>query len=173
MKSFVSVPAFLFCGLLLQTPGSARSSSVADDPYAPLRLYNGKWQIVDGDSKAPKQIENHCSQTGLFFACEQILDGKTAALVVFLPFAKTAKGGEEYRTQVLMPDAKTPGDWNKLTIEGEQWMYTWESTESGKKVFWRNVNTFSGPDKIHFEIQSSADGATWETKQSGEERRVK
>jgi hypothetical protein len=175
MKLFSLATMLVFCGFLFAeiSGGAAATDNVADDPYAPLRLNNGKWELVSGDKKGPKEIENHCEKTGLFFACEQILDGKTAAFVVFLPYAKTPSGGEDYHTQVLMPDAKPAGEWNKLTIEGDRWLYTWESTETEKKVFWRNVNTFSGADHIHFEIQSSSDGSNWETTQQGDEHRVK
>jgi hypothetical protein len=159
--------------LLQPSPVSGHAATVADDPYAPLRLYNGKWQLVSDDQKAPTNIENHCAQTGVFYSCEQIVDDKTAALVVFLPMAKTKTGGEDYRTHVLTPDAKPSGGWHNLTIEGDKWLYTWDSTETGKKILWRNVNTFSGPDKIHFEIQSSADGTTWETQKQGDEQRIK
>jgi hypothetical protein len=151
-----------------------RSATAADDPYAPLRLYDGKWNILAGeDGKGAMQLENHCAKTGLFFACEQVVNGKSAALVVFLPFAKMASGGEEYRTQALLPDASPAGDWSKLTIEGDKWVYFWESTDGGKKTFWKNVNTFSGTDKIHFEILNSEDGTTWKKQKSGDEQRTK
>ena len=68
-------------------------------------------------------------------------------------------------------DAKGGGDWNKLTIEGDKWYYTWESTDDGKKTLWRNVNTFGGKDHIHFEIQHSADGADWMTEKQGNDVR--
>jgi hypothetical protein len=149
MKPFHRAAAFFAVLFSFLQPWNVwgHGATVADDPYAPLRLYNGKWQLISGDKKAPTNIENHCAQTGVFYSCEQIVDGKTAALVVFLPMAKTKTGGEEYRTHVLTPDAKPSGDWHDLTIEGDKWFYTWDSTEAGKKVFWRNVNTFSGPDK--------------------------
>jgi hypothetical protein len=153
---------------------NGRSAAGADDPYAPLRLYDGKWNILPGeDGKGGMPLENHCAKTGLFFACEQMVSGKSAALVVFLPFAKMASGGEEYRTQALLPDASPAGDWSKLTIEGDKWVYFWESTEAGKKTYWKNVNTFSGTDKIHFEIQNSDAGTTWKKQKSGDEQRVK
>ena len=175
MKPFHRAAAFFAVLFSFLQPWNVcgHAATVADDPYAPLRLYNGKWQVISGDQKTPTNVENHCAQTGVFYSCEQIVDGKTAALVVFLPMAKTKTGGEEYRTHVLTPDAKPSGDWHDLTIEGDKWFYTWDSTETGKKVFWRNVNTFSGPDKIHFEIQSSADGTTWETQKQGDEQRIK
>jgi hypothetical protein len=81
--------------------------------------------------------------------------------------------GEEYRIQALVADASPAGDWGKLTIEGDKWVYAWESIDAGKKTHWRNVNTFSGTDKIHFEIQSSDDGSTWKTQNSGDEQRAR
>ena len=150
-----------------------RIAPVADDPYAPLKLYDGKWDSTT--TIGPKEvirIENHCARTGLFFVCEQAVNGKTEALTVFLPVAKMVSGGEEYRVNGLSADASPAGGWNKLTIEGDRWVYSWEDKDSGKKASWRNVNQFSGTDKIHFEIQRSDDGATWKTVKGGDEIRV-
>jgi len=185
MNKRIAVLAMLTCTMILlgvfargrsadaAAPAGSNPGSVADDPYAPLKLYDGKWDVAMGGEKEPTRLENHCAKTGLFFMCEQVVKGKTGALVVFLPFSKTATGGEEYRTQALLADASPAGEWNKLTIESDKWIYVWENTDAGKKTYWRNINTFSGTDKIHFEIQRSEDGSTWKTQQSGEEQRVK
>jgi hypothetical protein len=141
------------------------------DPYAVLKMLDGKWEVTSGEQKVPTQLENRCAKTGLFYMCEQVVDGKTAALVVYLPLGSTHTGAQEYKTRVLTPDAKGGGDWNKLTIEGDKWFYAWESTDDGKKTFWRNVNTFAGKDRIHFEIQHSADGANWMTEKQGNDVR--
>jgi hypothetical protein len=165
------VPVAAILGIVLVASGGA---TAADDAYAPLKLYDGKWEV--GPSEGEKEathLENHCAKTGLFFACEQVVNGKSVALVVFLPVAKLASGGEEYRTQGLAADASPAGEWGKLTIEGERWIYSWESRDNDKKVYWRNVNTFSGPDKIHYEIQKSDDGASWKVQKGGDEHRVK
>lgn len=149
-------------------------ASTSDDPYAPLRLYDGKWDMApSGDAKDAMHLENHCTKTGLFFVCEQIVGGKTGGLLVFLPVAKMANGGEEYRTQALAPDASPGGEWGKLTIEGDRWIYSWENLKNGKKVYGRTVNIFTGTDKIHFEVQSSDDGQAWKVQKSGDEERVK
>ena len=165
--SFVAAMVYM---VLLAKVGA----TVADDPYAPLKLYDGKWEV--GPSEGEKEathLENHCAKTGLFFACEQVVNGRPVALVVFLPMAKLPSGGEEYRTQGLTADASPAGEWGKLTIDNEHWIYSWEGRDNEKKVYWRNVNTFSGTDKIHFEIQNSDDGTTWKTQKSGDERRAK
>jgi hypothetical protein len=175
MKMHRTAAMLLVSGVILQGLMAAASggASVADDPYAPLKLYDGKWDVAMAGEKVPTRLENHCAKTGLFFACEQVVNGKTGALVIFLPFAKTASGGEEYRTQALRADASPAGDWGKLTIEGDKWVYAWESTDAGKKVYWRNINLFSETDKIHFEIQRSDDGSAWKTQNSGDEQRAK
>ena len=151
---------------------SVPSHTAADDPYAPLRLYDGNWQfeMTDGKDVSHMHISNHCEKTGLFFVCEQVIDGKPSNLVVFLP-AGTSAGTQNYRTQGLSTDARRPRDWGNLEISGNRWVYSSEETDGGSKVYWRIINIFSGPDKIHFEVQHSTDSKTWETKQSGEERR--
>lgn len=146
------------------------AAGVDSDPYAPLKLYDGAWEVkVSTPESKTDHIENHCAQTGLFFACEQKLNGKTGALVVFLPVGKTASGALEYRTQALSADARAGGEWGHLVIDGDTWTYSWESSDANKPMHWRNVNRFSGKDKIHFEVQNSEDGTTWKTTVSGDE----
>jgi hypothetical protein len=164
----------IFMGALPVFGTMQRKAVVADDPYAPLALYDGKWDSTTTiGEKESVRIENHCARTGLFFVCEQMLRAKTGSLAVFLPVAKMASGGEEYKITGLSANGSAPGGWNKLTIEGDRWVYSWENTDEGKRVFWRNVNQFSGADKIHFEIQRSDDEITWKTTKGGDEVRVK
>jgi hypothetical protein len=42
-----------------------------------------------------------------------------------------------------------------------------------KRLLGRNVNQFSGNDRIHFEIQRCEDGNHWQTVASGEKLRVR
>ena len=151
---------------------SSSAGTAADDPYAPLRLYNGSWnfEMTDGKETSHMHILNQCDKTGLFFVCEQIINGKSSNLVVFLPTGSSG-GKQNYRTQGLSISASRPKDWGNLEISGDRWVYSSEETDEGKKVFWRIINVFSGPNKIHFEIQHSTDAKNWETKQSGDERR--
>ena len=144
------------------------------DPYAALKLYDGSWEVkMSAPEKKTDHLENHCALTGLFFACEQKLNGKSSALVVFLPVGKTPGGAQEYRTQGLMADASKAGEWGKLVIDGDTWVYTWETSDGKNPVHWRNTNQFSGKDKIHFEVQNSGDGVTWTTQVAGDEERKK
>jgi hypothetical protein len=176
MKRVLNAVALMACASAFFgiRPALERNSAVIDDPYAPLRLYDGKWEVATaGEEKGPAQIENHCVRTGLFFVCEQSVNGKTEGLVVFLPVMTTATGGENYRTQALSPHASPAGVWGMLTIEDNRWTYSWEIFEGEKKIYWRNINVFSGTDQIHFEISRSEDGRSWKPVKSGDERRVK
>jgi hypothetical protein len=85
------------CGALPVFGAMQRKAVVADDPYAPLALYDGTWDSTTTiGEKESVRIENHCARTGLFFVCEQMLKGKTGSLAVFLPVTKMACGGEAF-----------------------------------------------------------------------------
>src|ERR1700690_4278040 len=89
----------------------AKGRAAENDAYEPLKLYDGKWEVsVAKPEKRIDQLENHCARTGTFFVCGQIVNGKTGALVVFLPTGKTSTGAQEYRMQVLRVDASTPDE---------------------------------------------------------------
>jgi hypothetical protein len=174
VKRFGTVVTVVACTTVLAAfPLSGQSASLANGHYSTLRFYEGKWDLTWDGQKEVTHIENHCAQTGRFFVCEQSINGKTAALIVFLPIATLPSGGEEYRTQGLDVDASPAGEWGKLTIEGNRWVYTSESMVGGKKVLWRNTNTFAGTDKIRLEIERSDDGGgTWKVQRSGDEQRM-
>jgi len=155
------------CAGCLVAPASAWAAD--DDPYAPLKLYEGRWSVVSDQDGKTTAVENHCARTGLFFACEQVVNGESAAIIVFLPHGRTADG-QTYRTQTLTASADAPRPWYTLTIDGEQWTYAPDT--GGKPGRERTLNQFTGPDKIHFDVQNSTDGKTWTTKMSGEERRI-
>ncbi len=164
--------AAFFCaqpGLQCQAPLAAVDSAA----YAPLKLYDGSWDTVVGSGADAKHVHltNHCAQTGRFYVCEQVIEGKSQALIIFLPQAAQGKT-QRYRMQALTIGMEKPGDWGDLEISGDRWEYPSTEEENGAKVYWRTVNVFSGPDKIHFERQRSADGKTWQTTMSGDERRL-
>ena len=142
-----------------------------DDPYAPLKLYAGQWRVTPKGGAAAR-VDNHCARTGVFFACEQIVDGKPADLVVFIPKGHTAKG-QAYRTQALDADGATAHPWSDLTIDGDNWVYSNEKADEGQPLHRRTLNRFTGPDHIHFDVQSSTDGLTWTTQASGDEQTVR
>jgi hypothetical protein len=158
-----------------QTPAVSKPAEQSDDPYLPLRLYEGKWDVIPAGANKPGDIvhlENRCAQAGEFFTCNQVVNGKSVPLVIFLP-SHPPNGGYAYRNQALRPDADGSGTWGTLEINGDHWVYSSEETDKGKKIYPRILNAFSANDKIHFEVQASDDGVKWTTNMSGDETRVK
>lgn len=152
------------------------ASHAATDPYVLLRLYDGKWNLVFANGQKPGEavhLENHCAKAGEFFACNQIVNGKNTALVIFLPLHPLENGGYAYRNQAVRVEGDAPSTWGNLEIVGDRLVYSSDSTDKGKKTYWRTTNVFSGHDKIHFEAQHSDDGANWTTDMSGDEARAK
>jgi hypothetical protein len=150
------------------------SARLEPDPYAPLKLYERSWQInISVPDKKSDHLVNRCALTGTFFSCEQELNGKTAALVIFLLVEPSVASALEYRTLAVLPDASTPGDWSHLVINGNTWTYSWTQKDGEKTVEMRNVNHFQDNDHIHFELQKRGDDGNWTTQLAGDESRTK
>jgi hypothetical protein len=153
-----------------------KTTNLRSDPYASLRLYDGKWDVVPASGSKPGEtvhVENLCAKVGEFFTCNQVVNGKNMALVVFLPLHVLENGGYAYHNQALGLEGGGSGNWGNLEIVGDRWVYSNDETDNGKKVYHRIINLFSGRDKIHFEVQRSEDGVKWTTTMSGDEARAK
>lgn len=113
-------------------------------------------------------LTNDCWRSGGFFACNQIVDGDSKALLVFMYDAKAERytsypipaGGGEVR----------PGT---LLIQGATWTFPWDYTEGGKTTHFRVVNVWSSPDSIEFRQEYSLDGQHWSQMAEGHDARVK
>ncbi len=152
------------------TDASAAPDSAHAAPENPLALYNGSWSLI-GAAGAAMRLDNACGGGRLFYSCEQTVNGKTVALIVFL--AQPSSGAaHEYRTQALTADAATPGPWRQLTIDGSHWVYHSDRPDAAGHRQERVLNDFDGPDHIRFTIQHSDDGKLWITDSQGEERRI-
>ena len=172
MKIALFPLAVLGCAIFLNASPFPRAEN--PDPYEPLKLYDGAWQVkISMPEKKPDHLVNHCARTGKFYSCEQEVNGETTALVIFLPQGKSGSGGLEYRTLAALPDASKPQDWGRLVIEGNTWTYSWTEKDGDKPVAARNVNVFKDKDHIHFELQRLAEGSSWKTEMAGDEERVK
>jgi hypothetical protein len=136
--------------------------------YAPLTLYQGSW-ILAADGGKPVRIDNACGRIGALYGCQQTVDGKLGAWVLFVPAGASGK----WKTQNVRPDGGSPGRPGDLTIDGELWTYMGDEVENGVKTWTRVTNRFSGPDRIHFEIARSTDGKTWTVARAGDETRAK
>jgi hypothetical protein len=141
-----------------------------DPVYRPLWLYYGSWtatkQTLSGPSTS-QTIVNDCAMAGRFFACQQTVDGKPGALIVFVP----ASTPGDYYTQAVLQEGWAAGR-GQLHIEGDRWTYSSKAQEEGKTTYHRTTNVFSGKDRIHFEISESADEKNWTVTASGDEVRT-
>jgi hypothetical protein len=135
--------------------------AAGDDPYEALKAMDGRWIATTAHGRT-QSVDNHCARTGLFFACEQVVGGKPAALVVFLP---KETGGHRlvFHTQTLTAAGDRPGPWRELTIESGRWTYSSLDKPGHDERRLRTIDTFSGPDSMHVETQTSANGETWTT----------
>ena len=144
----------------------------ASATFAPIKLYEGTWTVVSthtmaGDGR-PDTVVNQCHEGTAFYTCEQIVNGKPLALVIFTATDDPTK----FHTQPVLPSGKAVG-LSDLTIVGDQWTYSSSGKdEGGKPVFYRTENIFSGRDKIHFEQYKSGDGKTWVKTNQGDEVRT-
>ena len=159
---------FILTALIAVTAlmGATRTRG-ATDSYAPLRLYEGTWQVTQTTpaGRQPDRLVNDCAQIGHYFACQQTVNGKPGPLVVFIP--EIVPG--HYHTQVVLPDGTALGPSGSLTIAGDRWTYLGQP--SAKGVRYRTINVFSGHDRIHFESARSTDGKTWTVTMAGDETR--
>ena len=145
----------------------AGSLAFAADPYTPLQLYNGTWQVTSkGDPKA-YTVANQCQRAGRFFVCDQSVNGGPSALLVFIPLANQPG---HYWTQNIRPEgrATSRGD---LVITGDTWVLTNTWDAGGHTVYYRTTNQFAGHSHIHFEQAESDNNKDWKITASGDEVR--
>ncbi len=157
-------------GMLISTAlCTCAHAAAAGDAYAPLRLYAGAWQVTKASAPAgkPDRLVNDCVEIGRYFACQQTVNGRPGALVLFIP----DRVAGQYHNQVVLPDGAALGPPGTLVIAGERWTYLGQPDPKG--VRYRTTNVFHGRDHIHFEVAQSSDGKSWTTTMAGDETRVR
>src|SRR5665213_2514864 len=92
----------------------------APDPFAPLALYNGTWTVHAQHSfsgaPGPDTLVNHCTLGTAFYSCEQIVNGKAAALVVFTLSSEPGK----FAVDNIFPNGRASSG-TDLFIHGDHW----------------------------------------------------
>ena len=156
--------------ILLLIGQVAFAANPASNPYTPLWLYNGSWQVTRKDlapGAKPDELTNQCALVGKCFACQQTVNGTPGALLIFIP--RTEPG--HYYTQNIRPDgfASRRGD---LQIAGNVWTYSSAWDQGGTTIHYKTINTFSGKNRIHFEQLESKNNKDWKTTNSGDEVRI-
>ena len=146
------------------------AADARSNTLTPLTVYDGSWlvnQAANGGAAArTDQLTNHCQMVTAFYTCEQVLNGKALALLVFVGAADK----NQYYSVVVRPDGQATGR-SSLTIEGSHW--TFAQQDAAGKPTYRVENFFKDQDHIHFEqYQADANGA-WTKVGEGEETRVR
>jgi hypothetical protein len=141
----------------------------ADARYQPLWAHQGAWLVARaGNGVKPYRLVNDCALVGIYFVCQQSVDGKPGGLLIVIP----ADSPGHYYTQTIMPEGRATGR-DDLEISGNQWTFTSRRLEYGKSKYYRTVNTFTDRNTIHFEQAQSTDGDHWTVTGSGDEARSK
>ena len=166
----MNILKFLGVAVCLASSCSGQTVRPGGPTYAPLWLYEGSWRLTPKTAMGEEKtnlVDNSCHLFGKYFACQQTVNGKIGGLIVFVPAEKPG----HYYTQAINPDGRATGR-GELEISGEHWIYSSSYEDSGKTIYHRTKNDFSGNDKIHFEQAESFDGEHWTVKGSGDEERV-
>jgi hypothetical protein len=148
----------LLAGLAVSAATAALAAE--PDPYDALKAMDGHWTVTAASGRT-REVDNSCARTGLFFACEQAVAGKPAALIVFLPRPPHEERKLVFRTQTLTAAGDRPGPWRELTIDGDTWTYADLDHDEGRRQ--RTVITHSGPDYMHAEVQTLVKDDDWRT----------
>lgn len=135
----------------------------------PLQVYDGSWLVTPktapGQPSRVDHLTNHCHLADAFFTCEQVVNGKAMALLVFTQ----ASGAGKFHSTVVMPDGTPGGQPGDLTIAGQHW--TFLNTDRAGKPSFRVENTFRGRDHIHFEQFKASPDGSWQKTGEGDEVR--
>lgn len=166
------IPALL---TLLQAaaPSAVPPATNPANPLSALTLYTGSWTVdsekTNGVAGRPDKLINRCVLTEAFYTCEQVVNGKSMALLIFTP----GETPHTFHTQTVLPNGYAIGR-GDLTLDGEHWTYSKKVTsDDGKSsMTYKTENYFHGPDHIHFVQTESADGVTYKTTNQGDEVRI-
>jgi hypothetical protein len=151
----------------------AQAPSPAPPDYGALSVLEGAWEATTvsmgvgaAGAVSHARIVNQCARVGRNYACQQVVNGKVGAMIVFVP--QPAAG--RWWTGYVSPGGEGQRGRGELTIAGPVWTY---ATGTAGETLTRNTNTYAGRDRIHFEIETSTDGGkTWVLGMSGDEVRV-
>lgn len=175
MSRLVRLGVALAVGILAAwtTMRYTKAEPATPDALRPLEILAGAWkadgQTFDTDfSKAGKDsstLNNDCWQSGMFYACDQIVDGDSKALIVF---SASEKPGTFVNYGIVPPNPSPSG---RLVIDGNSWTYG-GVTEGRQPPYWRTLNEFAnanGTTTIHYKVQYSKDGTNWINTKEGVE----
>lgn len=163
-------PAFFVFLAFAAMPKAFAATSPVNAALAPLQAYEGTWQVTrsgTGASAKPEKLVNRCVALSIYFVCEQSVDNKPTALLVFLPAGQPG----HYHTQSILPEGRATG-LDDLQISGSRWTFTSRRHLGANPTYFRNTNVFTDANHIHFENAQSPNGKQWTVEESGDETRL-
>jgi len=151
---------------------AAEKNAAEVDTFA---RYAGTWKmqlnyVESAHSKARVEsmtVANDCWRSDFFYVCNQIIDGKSRALIVFF-YDPVAKRYGSYPIAVGA-DTVHPAT---VVVDEKSITFPYDMQDNGKTVHMRIVNTFTTPDTLDFKQEYSEDGQKWVTMATGVEHRV-
>jgi hypothetical protein len=158
--------------ILVSSLANAAEDAAAVDTFARIA---GTWKmqmnyVESAHSKARQEsmtVRNDCWHSDFFYVCNQIIDGKSRALIVFF-YDPVAKRYGSYPIAVGA-DTVHPAT---VVVDEKSITFPYDIQDNGKTVHMRIVNTFTTPDTLDFKQEYSEDGQKWVTMANGVEHRV-
>lgn len=164
---------FVTASALLVLCAATRAASAAG--IDTITAYTGSWtsHIVHYKTQYSKprtedsHLRNDCWRSAGYFACDQIVEGTSKALIVFTYDPKR----NVYHNYAVPTDGSAASS-GTLIVQGDTWTFPWQDSDKGKTVYGRVLNIFHGPDTIEFRQEYSFDKAHWIVTARGTERRT-
>jgi hypothetical protein len=164
--------------LLFAALQTAPAVSPAASPFAPLDIYDGHWSVRaehpwgGGPAGSVDRLISQCHRFTAYFACEQTVNGKPEAMLVYTAEATPTDGKLVHLHSRLINPAGLSGGRGDLTLDGNHWTYL-DKPPAPLKGNWSRVENFIvDHDHIRFEEYESPDeGKTWTLTNRGTETR--
>lgn len=170
----VALAAIAMGGTPSEVPATPQSVT-SDDPFSDLTIYDGDWAVhaTHPWSGAPagtaEHLQSRCRRFTLYFACEQTVNGKVLALIVYT----AGETSGHLNTRTIAPNGLAGGR-GDLVIGGARWSYLDKPPASLTGPWSRVENVIVDRDHIRFnEFESGDEGKTWVQTNGGTEERVK
>jgi hypothetical protein len=111
--------------------------------FAPIKVYEGTWTVVSAHTMAgegrPDAIVNHCNEGTAFYTCEQVVNGKPLALIVYTATDDPTK----IHSQPVLRNGQAVGRGDS-TILGDHWTFLGSGKDAaGKETVYRTENLFT------------------------------
>ncbi|MDE2091588.1 MAG: hypothetical protein KGJ08_06800 [Gammaproteobacteria bacterium] len=140
-----------------------------------IAVYAGTWITETGHFATPYSkvgkdsatIKNDCWRSGDYYACNQYVNGKSRALLIYTYDAK-----DNTYTVYPVVAGKDDVQTSKLIIHGNIWTFPWDTKEKGKTTYFRVINVFTAPDTIEHREEYSLDRVHWYPMAQGYENKI-